>query len=377
MALVAPLLAFVGRFVGKIVTVAFGWATTLLFGQVPQSKQLLLAGISLASIAWLATVVGVLFPAVGSLLIAAVPAPDWIDDAWIRLAMLIGAIILPILIGIGGFFAVDADDRPSGFGIVTQVLRGYPYAAVLALTLLLLLVVAPIRKVRSIVRRWEDAHIPMVVKPGGYDRVADDLEGAVDATGLDIRRAGAPRILEAPSKLLAAVGGAGVRRLVPDRLFVLKNPALEVMIHPSDISISGRKTELARARAAIASRLTFTAAYLTTTRESQELEERLEAVSRRMASMPDEPAANSVASERAFSEVEQELHEVDAALDTLEIGHDDWEVLYRQRLQVERDVMRKRLAAVSPASDDATGRDEHAKGPIDRVADAVRNLVSS
>ena len=52
MALIAPLFAFIGRQVGRIVQMAFGWATVLLFGRVPQSKQLLLAGVSLGAILW-------------------------------------------------------------------------------------------------------------------------------------------------------------------------------------------------------------------------------------------------------------------------------------------------------------------------------------
>ena len=50
MAILAPIFAFAGRFIGKLLNMAFGWASTLLFGRVPQSKQLLLSGISLAAI---------------------------------------------------------------------------------------------------------------------------------------------------------------------------------------------------------------------------------------------------------------------------------------------------------------------------------------
>ena len=370
MALIAPLIAFVGRFVVKIVNVAFGWATTLLFGQVPQSKQIILAGISLASIAWIATLVGVLVPDVGTFLVAAIPAPDFIQEGWIRLAMLIAAILLPVLIGVGGLFVVEAEDRPKGAAMVVQILRGYPYAAVLALTLLLLLVVAPVRKIRSIFKRWEDTHIPMVVKPGGYERVADDLEGAVDGAGLNIERVGAPWILETPSKLLAAVGGSGVKRLVPDRLLVFRHPALEVMIHPSDIAISGKKGEVARARAAIASRMTFTAAYLTTTKESQDVEERLERVSnavKELAGATDRDRSRAEARRAAFAELEAELHAVDDVLKDLEISQDDWEVLYRERLQVERDLVR---AQIEPRDD--SGRE---RPPLERVADAVKSLI--
>lgn len=362
-ALIAPLFAFVGRFVGRVLTMAFGWASTLLFGQVPQSKQLLLSGISLGSILWVATLIGVIVPDAGTFMIGFIPLPDWVDDNLVRIAMLVAAIVLPILVGIGGIFVVDAADRPKGMGMVVQVLRGYPYSAVLALTLLLMIVVAPIRKVRSLIKRWEDAHIPVMVKPGGYERVADDLEHAVDAAGFDIERVGAPRILELPSKILAAVGGAGVRRLVPDRLIVLQNRELEVMIHPSDVSLSGTKAAVARGRSALASRLTFTAAYLTSTKESQDIEDRLEKIWRAVREIGEEQSvAERVAGLRS------DLQAVDKEMETLTVDYDEWEVLYRQRLQVERDLLNV----------DVTDRDESSGGgPLKKVAELVKNAVSS
>ena len=354
MALIAPLFAFIGRQVGRIVQMAFGWATVMLFGRVPQSKQLLLAGVSLAAILWVVTLVGVALPDIGTWLVAFVPAPDFIDEDWIRLAMLVLAIVLPLGVGLGGLLLMDPDDRPAGIGgKVVQVLRGYPYAAVLALVFLFLLVVAPIFKIRSMIKRWEDAHIPIVVKPGGYEQMADQLEKAVDSAGLDLARAGAPRVLEAPSKLLAAVGGASVRRLVPDRIVMLKAPSLEVTIHPSDISMVGTKDGVARARAAVASRLTDTEAYMTATKESQQIED----VLRTLHAAPDHEAAVPM------------LTAVDEQLARLVIPHEEWEVLYRQRLQVERDLLRTDRHP-------PTETDERADKPglIGRIVEGVGSL---
>jgi hypothetical protein len=328
MAILAPLFALIGRFIGKLLNMAFGWASTLLFGQVPQSKQLLLSGVSLAAIAWVAALIGVMVPDVGEFLLALVPRPDWIQEDWLRLLMIILALILPLVVGVAGFILLDPADRPSGLGRMRAVLRGYPYAAVLALVLLILIVVAPVRKVRSILKGWTDEHVPVIVQPGGYDRVATDVEHALDGAGLEIERGRAPFVLELPSRLLAAVGGSSVRRLVPDRLFVLKNSSLEVTLHPSDIAVSGKKADVARARAAIATRVTFTAAYMTTARESQQVEDVLLAISEGKA-----PGGALAA--------------VDDRLARLTIPHDEWEVLYRQRLQVER-ALREREAQQHP-----------------------------
>ena len=45
MALLGPLVALLGRFVGRILTTTLGWASTLLFGRVAQSRQIWLAGL--------------------------------------------------------------------------------------------------------------------------------------------------------------------------------------------------------------------------------------------------------------------------------------------------------------------------------------------
>ncbi|HET6819699.1 MAG TPA: hypothetical protein VFH98_03995, partial [Candidatus Limnocylindria bacterium] len=278
MAVLAPLFAFIGRFVGKFLNMAFSWASVMLFGRVPASKQLLLSGVSLGAIAWMIVLIGILLPTAGTFLLTLVPLPDWVDQGWVRLAMLALAVLLPLLIGVGGLFVLEPGDRPHGMQRLLAVLRGYPYAAVLALVLVTMLVIAPIRKVRSIVKRWEDEHMPILIQPGGYDRVATDLEQALDGAGLEIGRGRAPWVLEMPSRLLAAVGGGSVRRLVPDKLFVLRNRSLEVTLHPADVVMSGRREYVARARAAIATRMTFTAAYMTSAKESQEVEDVLRAI---------------------------------------------------------------------------------------------------
>ena len=350
MALLAPLLAFIGRQVGRIVQMAFGWATIMLFGRVPQRKQLLLAGVALGSVLWVVTLLGVLMPDIGAFLIALVPAPDFIDEGWIRLAMLALAIILPLAVGAGGLFLMDAADRPAGIGgKAVQLLRGYPYAAVLSLVILFLLVVAPIFKLRTILRRWEDAHIPIVIKPDGYEQVAGELEAAVDAAGLDLTHARAPRVLEVPSRLLATVGGESVRRLVPDRIVMLRAPNLQVTIHPSDVAMAGSKDGVARARAAVADRLIKTDAYLTASEEAQEVEDAL-----RVLRDPEDR-------EKALTM----LRAIDKRLAELTVPYEEWEVLYRQRLQVERDLLR--AGAIEP---------KQQPGPVARVVEKVADLIS-
>lgn len=345
MAILATLFGLLGRFAGRVLTTTLGWAATLLFGQVRRDRQVVLAAVTFGSVVWVVLLVGVVLPDVGTMLLAFVPVPDFVDELWVRLAMLAGAAILPLVVGVALYLLLDKGDRPKGGAIVGMVLRGYPLTAALALVLVFLAVVGTLRKARVLVKRWSDAHIPIVVHPDGYGRVVGDLEAALDQAGLAVTRHDAPAVLAAPGRLLAALAGTSVRRLVPERLQLLTGPGLEVLVHQSDIAIAGGTSEVARARAAIASRLTSTAASRTTS-------ERAQAIERRLETLAHDP-----------SDADAALRAIDDELASLEVDADEWEVLYRIRLQVERDLLTGRWPGTSFPGDGAQPGTEPVRAP--------------
>ena len=361
MAFLAALFGVVGRFAGRLLTTTLGWASTLLFGRVPQSRQIVLALITFGSLVWVALVIGVLVPDVGAFLVAAVPAPDVVDRGWLRLAMLAGALIVPAVVGVATLFVLAPTDRPRGTALVGQVLRGYPLSAALAVTLVILAGVGIARFVHHRAMGWVDAHVPIVVHPGGYDRVVADLERAIDDAGLAVERRPAPLPLAIPGRLLARIAGPAIRSLVPDRPLELVGEGIEVGLYPSDIAIGGRKLAVARARAAIATRLTSTAASMTTSAEAQEVEATLEKLTRpRVAGSTPGTASRTATDPVEAGEV---LAAVDRRLADLDVPHEEWEILYRQRLQVERDMLAGRAPgsvlpteAGSPLGDGAAAR---------------------
>jgi hypothetical protein len=188
---------------------------------------------------------------------------------------------------------------------------------------------------------WVDAHVPIVVHPGGYERVVADLERALDDAGLEVDRRPAPLPLALPGRMLGRIAGPGIRSLVPDNLIDLVGPDLEIGLYPSDISIGGKKIPVARARAAIATRLTATAASMTTSAEAQAVEAKLEKLTapRAAGARPGDDAPDRGA-------VHAVLRSIDEELAVLTVPHDEWEILYRQRLQIERDL----LAGQAPGS---------------------------
>jgi hypothetical protein len=118
--------------------------------------------------------------------------------------------------------------------------------------------------------------------------------------------------------------------------------------------VVGAKESVARARAAIADRLTKTEAYLTAAEEAQEIEDALR-----------ELRSVDVADAEARTAALERLRTLDARLARLVVPYEEWEVLYRQRLQVERDLLR---------AEDRV-EDRSGEGIVERVGRAVDALV--
>jgi hypothetical protein len=321
-AIIGPLFALAGRLAGRVLNSVLGWATILLFGKVEGRKQTILLVIALASLLWVLVLIGIALPAAGTFLLALVPKPEFVPDWVVRLILLAVAAAIPLFVGVAAVYVTEPASRPQGRGLVTGVLRGYPFTFILAVTIVLLSGVALSRKVRSLSKRWDDAHVPMIVKPGGYDRLVQDLRAVMLDAGIDVRQRPAPSVMSVPSKLLDAVAGKSLGGLVPDRLVLLQARNLEVLIYPSDVAISGSKEAVARSRAAIASKLTTSPVYMTASAESERIEDEL------MAMATDGNTDAGAAAER--------LRRLDARIAALQVPFDEWETVYRERLQVER-----------------------------------------
>lgn len=368
MAILAVLFALGSRFVGRVLTTALGWASTLLFGRVPASRQVLLLGVTFGSVIWMVLLAGVVFPDLGTLLLVLIPQQDVIPEDVVRLIMLIGALVAPAVVGaLTLLLAAPGDRDPKA--IATAVVRGYPLTALLAVLLVFLAGLSIVRKAQSALRGWTDAHVPLVVQPGRYDEVAADLDEAVTAAGLDVEPRTAPGYLSKPAKWLAAVAGTGAASLVPDRMIRLTGTDIDILIYSMDLLVSGKPKAVARARAAMASRLTTSAAHLTVTAEAQAIEDRLAALAHRDDAADAGPPRFDEDMAAAFAAIDEQLA-------SIEIPYEEWEVIYRQRLQVERDLRVGAMAGQAVLGAATPG--ERSGGPlalIDEVGRAVRNGV--
>lgn len=323
MAVFTSVFAVLGRFAGRVVNALLGWATILLFGQVEAGKQTILVFVALGSLGWVAALIGVLVPDVGTFLIAAVPRPDFIPEELVRLGMLGAVLLIPLVVGAIGAWLGANGDRPTTDQLARGLVRGYPFTAMLAVTMGFLAVIALVRKLRTIGRRWESRHVPVIVKPNGYDRTLDELAAVLGELGIEVTARPASRAISLPPRLLDRAAGSALGGMVPDHLMLLVHPDLELLVYPSDVAITGEKALVAKASAGVGSRLIEAPAWLTMSAEAQAIEDRITALRLARAA----PSSG-------------EIEALDAELMDLVVPFDEWETLYRLRLQLERDWLR-------------------------------------
>lgn len=336
MTILVSIFGMAGRFAGDLLTSALGWASSLLFGRVPRSHQIFLTLMMAASFAWLVMLLALVLPTVGSLLLSATPHPPFVNQAWLGFVLLVAVVVLPLMVGLAGFLVPAEEERPAGTALPIEMLRGYLLTPLIGGLLIFLAGVGMGRKIRSKRHGWSVDHVPIVVKPGGYDQMVADLHDGLEAAALPTAAQEAPRVLTLPAWLLTRVAGSNVRRLRPDRLMTLTGPDLNIGIYPSDIAIAGTTRMRTRARAAILARLATTAAHQTTSAEAQEVEDRLLRLAR----------AGGTAGQLSRDEARVAFEVIDSDLLDLEIPTDEWDILFRLRLQFERDL----LAGQEPGS---------------------------
>jgi hypothetical protein len=323
---IISILGIIGRAVGRVLTSSLGWATSLLYGRVPAANQKYVETMFGCAVLWAALAIIALLPPVFRFILATTPFVPSLGLNLLRTAMIAGLILLPALVGLASVFVPAPPNRPRGLAILAHIARGYPLAVLLAGMAIVLPLAGAARAIGSLRRGWRDLHIPIVVKPGGYPAMLDDLETTLRRRDIELEEHPAPVVFAIPGKVLALIAGRDVGDLLPDRIVELRNHDLEVGVYPSDIVISGTPRMRLLARSALMTSLAASAAHFTTSAESQKVEDRLAVIAR-----PSTPLTDALA----------EVEAVDRELARLDVPSSDWDVLLRLRLQAERDVLRR------------------------------------
>jgi hypothetical protein len=320
--------------VSRSASFVLGWATALYFGQIPGRQGRILAVVSLLALAWLIVLVGFGIPILGGALLEATGVIDENFDVQpLHYIGLVAAIVLTppgvaASVVYGGFH--ERRDVPTWARLVPV---SYPATFMLGVSVLQMVLFTPV----LLFQRWRQGRtlvqVPLVMRADtDDDDLLEGVQTALTTAGIDDYRAEEATGLKswpmrtgafaARNLLGAVVRGEPIRILAGD---------LEVLAYATNVAINGPKERAYQVRAAVEKELAFCNAYLTWNDEAQELEDEL-------------LAAGSDAN-GDLDRLRRRLDHIQARIDRASLNSEEWNVLYRLRLQVEHRAERRHASA--------------------------------
>ena len=330
MAIFQALFALVSKSAGKILNAIFGWAVRALFGQTTSRQQTFLSAVVAAAVAWPLLLVGLIAPKAAALMLAFVPIPHWIPSWTVRLVWLTLAVLVPV--GVGLAVAAKAPPRTPPESAFKRVLRGFPITVGLAGAFVIMFVSVPIMRLAALVRRQKSADVPLVTDGPAYHEVAFRLCEVLARHGFALRKARPGWWVSAPTVILTWFGGAAFRSYVPEHLEHFVAADMTMSLYPSGVLLRGRRARITLAHGLIAETVVHTDGLQTSDAKAQDFERQL----RRLWKAYD--VRRHANAKVLMARLSAMTHDLGA----LDVDFDDWQVLYRQLLQVERAIRGQR-----------------------------------
>ncbi len=304
-----------------------GWAVSALFGQTTRREGLLYSLIVVAAVAWPILLAAIVAPKIAVQMIALVPLPDRVPSWIVRLGWIGLTLLIPLVVGAAVVLKTPQAMRQGSS--VLRVLRGFPITVGLASSFAIIFVSVPIMRVVALVRRQKITDIPLIMSASAYHEVAARICEVLNRQGLSLQSAEPGWWVSAPLRLLTWLGGEALRSHVPKRFEHFAADDLALSLYPSGLVLRGKPALLIWAHGLVAEAVVHTAGLQTTDPKAQALERRLRPLWRSYDDLDPTRRAKS-------ADLGHELDQITLELRTLQVDWDDWQVLYRQILQLGR-----------------------------------------
>ena len=302
----------------------------MYFGQVPGRQGRILSVVSLVAAGWVILLVGFAIPIfAGAALETAGLIPRNFDVTTLHYVGLVAAIVLvPPAAAAATVYAGFHEERgiPAWLRLVAV---SYPATAMLGLSVLQMVAFTPI----LLVQRWRQKRallqVPLVMRDGTDDHdLLAAVRGALASIGIDDASVAEAR---GPKAWPLRTVGFAVRHLlgavVRGEPMRLASGELELYAYATNVAILGPIQDAYRVRAALERELAFREAYLTWNEEAQAFEDDLRQIHE--------------STDGEVDRMRERLDEVQQRIDVARLNSEEWNVLYRLRLQLESQVARR------------------------------------
>jgi hypothetical protein len=234
----------------------------------------------------------------------------------------------------------EKERRPQNWpAIFKELLRGYPFAIGIASTFTLMLILMPVMKLQDLFKRCHSEHIPVMIKPEDYRKVVAEVRDLLESEGYEVIHARTTWMLALPTKVLSSFAKTSINVFVANELATLKWNKCEIIIHPCDLVVRGSRLEVTRMQAWIIQNLALRSAYFTWHKEAHSIEDQLRHL--RIHSTQNVDRAG-------LTRLTACLKSIDERLCQLSLPAEEWNVLYRELLQVKCRVFEMNQASELP-----------------------------
>ena len=249
-----------------------------------------------------------------------------VPSFWLRLIWIALAVLVPIVVGSVVAKRGSQDTMPEpGW---KKFLRGFPVTLALACAFLLMLVVAPILRIATVIRRREVVRIPAVMDKGITAVTMAALADTLECHGIALQAAKAPWYQTAPAKILLKIGGRPFAAMASEHIEYRRNPQLELTVLPNETVLRGVPVMVGQARALCAEEYGPRPVIQTFDAGARDLEWHAKRVWSIYLEQPNAHHRSEV--------LEHRVTELSAQLSRLNLPWDEWQIIYRLLLQVDR-----------------------------------------
>lgn len=248
------------------------------------------------------------------------------DEEVARTICVVLVALVPLFAG--AVVATMRNNRGAGVRrVLGFVASGYVYAAVIGLTMALLVVLVPLRKVSHLVTGFAVLRVMIMIPDGSYDDALEELRTVLEDAGIDAEVEDPHVVLLSLFRWLGWILGRIFDRDVADRMQVLRGYVdgdwFENILHAADLSIIGSDQVTHQILAVLIDGVDERAMYLTWDMPSQALEDRIRAARDRL-EQDDRPTR-------------QEFEVLVSDLVDLQLERETWDAVRRLIYRLERD----------------------------------------
>ena len=319
------ILLFAWHALSRSAAFGLGWAIALFFGQIPGNKGRVVSLVALFGAVWVIVTVGAALPiGIGlAIMSLGLVSGEPVELEPVALAGLIGAVFLmpPAIVGFIEFSGFDSQKSIGRW--LGRIPKSYLLAGSIGVSVLQMIVITPVVAIIRWRQKRTSVQVPIViVGKHGIEDLATDLEELLHGLGYDPRRDELTGPISWPFRTLRYAAREMLKSVVEGPPIRLVADQVEILVHATDVAITAPRDDAYRIRAAIERELAFSKVFLTWSEESQRFESDLMRL-----------CANRDGDLDAFVD---KLEKLQDKIDRTSMKSDEWNILYRLRLQVER-----------------------------------------